>query len=161
MGTKVDRKRTSALNRHWAQVAAADLEALTAMQVCEGAKVTLLHYPPNNGAYKVRDTIAVSAIRDLIDARGAMRAREVLDVLAGAELAPIKGEHVRAADILLHDPEFNFEIDAAGITDSFLMHGGEIEAEAKAFAKSHRMSAARALASVWHRKARKKRRVAT
>lgn len=157
----VDRRNISTLDRHWAQVVAEDPEALTVNQVCHRAGLMLLRHPAGNRGYKLRETIAVSAIRALIDGRGAMRAREVLDVLAGAELAPISGVHVRAAELLMTDPEFRDDIDAAGITDSLLQHGDEIEAEAKAFAKTHRLSAARALASVWFRRTRKKRRAAS
>lgn len=156
----VDRKNISALDRHWAQVAAEDPEAVTVNQVCERAGLALLRHPAGNAAYKLRETIAVSALRALIDGRGAMRAREVLDVLANAELAPITGAHIRAAELLMVDPEFCNEVDAAGITDSFLLHGDEIEVEAKSFGKTHRLSAARALASVWFRRTRKKRRAA-
>lgn len=153
-----DRKNITALDRYWAELAAEDPEAVTIKQVCERAGVSIQRYPALD--YKPGQTVAVSAIRAVVDKWGAMRGREILQVLAKAELVPIKGEQVRAAEILLTDDEFKHDVEADALTDAIAGNEEDIAAEAKAFAKTHRMPVARAFASVWFRRCRKKRRVA-
>ena len=153
-----DRKNISALDRYWAELAGEEPEAVTMRQVCERAGVTICRYPMP--AYQAGHTVAVSAIRSIVDKRGAMRSREVLQVLAKAGLAPIRGEHIRAAEILVTDDEFKTEVDHDALVDALAGNEELISTEAKAFAKTHRMMAARAFASVWFRRCRKKRRAA-
>lgn len=150
-----DRKNISALDRYWAELSAEDPEAVTVSQVCERAGVTICRYP--SVAYQAGQTVAVSAIRSVVDKRGAMRSREMLQALARAGLAPIRGEHVRAAEILTTDDEFKHEVDLDALSEALAGNEETIATEAKAFAKTHRMLAARAFASVWFRRCRKKR----
>lgn len=87
-----------------------------------------------------------------------MRGREILQVVARARLAPIRGEHIRAAEILLMDDEFRNEVEPDVLADAIAGNEEAISIEAKAFAKTHRLPAAKAFASVWFRKCPKKRR---
>ncbi|GEM_PF-899157 len=153
-----DRRNVTPLQLYWAELAAGDPEAQTVAQVCERAGVTIVRYP--GPGYRVGDTVAISAIRRLVDARGAMRAREVLEIVAKAALAPIRGEFIRAAEIIRFDAEFADQVDDDALSDSLSGSDEEIGAEAKAFAKTHRLGAAKALASVWFRRTRKRRRAA-
>lgn len=155
-----ERKNVTALELYWAQLAAGDADAETIKQVAERAGITILRTPPSNAHYRPSETVSISAIRGLVDRRGAMRGREILEVLAGADLAPIRGEFIRAAELLLTDDEFKDDIDAGGIKDALSGRDEEIATEGKAFAKTHRMASIRALASVWYRRTRKKRRLA-
>ncbi|RDE08366.1 DUF6551 family protein [Pelagibacterium lacus] len=153
-----NRKNVSPLEMYWAELAADDPEALTIAQVTNRAGVTIMRHP--GAQYEPGQTVAVSAIRSLVDKRGAMRARQILEVLAKAELAPIKGEHVRAAEILMTDDEFRHSVEPDALSEALSGNGEEFSIEAKAFAKTHRMPVGRALASVWFRKTRKKRKAA-
>ncbi|WP_116654854.1 DUF262 domain-containing protein [Pelagibacterium sediminicola] len=153
-----ERKNISALDRYWAEVAASDDDAKTIEQVCERAGITIMRNPCSQ--YEPRQTVAISAIRSLVDKWGAMRARQILEVLAKAELAPIKGEHIRAAEILMTDDEFRHSVEPDALSEALTGNDEEFGVEAKAFAKTHRMPVGRALASVWFRRTRKKRRAA-
>lgn len=154
----VERRNISQLDRYWAELAAEDPDALTVKQVCERAGVTICRYP--GAEYRPAETVAVSAIRAVIDKRGAMRAREILQVVAKAECAPIRGEQIRAAEVLLTDEEFRDDVEADALTDALAGNTDEIASEAKAFAKTHRLTVTRAYASVWFRRSRKKRKAA-
>src|SRR5690606_37560193 len=81
-----DRRNITALDRYWAELAAEDPEAVTVKQVCERAGVFIQRHPSLD--YKPGQTVAIAAIRTVVDARGAMRSREILQVLAKADLAP-------------------------------------------------------------------------
>lgn len=151
-----DRKNITALDRYWAELAAEDPEAVTVKQVCDRAGVVITRYP--NAVYHPGQTVAVSAVRAVVENRGAMRGREILQVVARARLAPIRGEHIRAAEILLMDDEFRNEVEPDVLADAIAGNEEAISIEAKAFAKTHRLPAAKAFASVWFRKCRKKRR---
>lgn len=145
-----DRRNISALDRYWAELAAEDPEAVTISQVCERAGVSIQRYPALD--YQPGQTVAVSAIRAVVERWGAMRGREILQVLAKAELTPIRGEQIRAAEILLTDSEFRHDVEADALTDAIAGNEEDIAAEAKAFAKTHRTPVARAFASVWFRR---------
>ncbi|NGP18894.1 DUF6551 family protein [Devosia aurantiaca] len=153
-----DRKNISALDRYWAELAAEDEDALTISQVVNRAGVTIQRYATID--YKPGQTVAVSALRALVDTRGVIRARQVLEVLAKADLAPIKGEHIRACELLMTDDEFREDVEPEALTEAMAGDDEQMGIDAKAFAKTHRMPAARALASVWFRKSRKKRKAA-
>ncbi|MHA6690575.1 DUF6551 family protein [Devosia sp. A449] len=150
-----DRKNITALDRYWAELAAEDPEAVTMSQVTQRAGVSIQRYPAPE--YKPGQTVAVSAIRAVVDKWGAMRAREILQVVARAELTPIRGEHIRAAEILMTDDEFRHDVEPEALSDALSGNAEEFGIEAKGFAKTHRMTSAKAFASVWFRKCRKKR----
>lgn len=154
------RKNVSPLEMYWAQLAAGDPEAETVQQVCNRAGVKLLRYPGSNGKYGAGETVAIAALRALIDKRGAMRARQVLEVVAKADLRPVTGLQIKAAEVLMLDSEFSDQLEPEAITDAIRGHALVIEDEANAFAATHRMPKVRAFASVWFKRCRKKRKVA-
>lgn len=153
-----DRRNITALDRYWAELAAEEPDAQTIKQVCDRAGVSIQRYP--SAVYQFGQTVAVSAIRAVVENRGAMRAREILQVVAKAELAPIRGEHIRAAEILMMDDEFQDQVEPDALTDAIAGNEEALAIEARAFAKTHRLPATKAFASVWFRKCRKKRKAA-
>ena len=155
-----ERKNVSKLEMHWAELAAGNEEALTVQQVCQRAGVKVLRYPGSNAKYNSAETIAVSSLRSLVDKRGAFKARRILDVLAQADLAPITGMHIKAAELLMTDPEFADAVEPEALTESLRSFQAVIENEAEAFALAHRTPKAKALAVVWFRKSKKKRKAA-
>lgn len=157
IGLNKDRLNVTPLQLHHAALAAGDEDALTVEQVCERAGIRVLHTKPAGGEYQPRDTIAVTALASLVDRRGAMRARQILEVLANAELAPIKAPDIKAAELLLTDPEYCDSIAAEDLT---IAVSGSFEDEAKLFAATHKIPVWKALASVWFRNTKKRRRAA-
>src|SRR5690606_34089762 len=106
----------TALQRHRADVVAGDEDALTVEQVCGRAHVVVLTSPPSRAEYQPRETVAINALRQLVDRRGAMRARMILEVLSNAGLAPITANHIRAADLLMTDAEYADSFEPADLT---------------------------------------------
>lgn len=156
----LDRRNISALDRYWAELAAEVPEALTVAQVCERAEIIILRYPVVKGAAKPRETMAVSAIRSLIDKRGAMRARQMLEVLAKANLAPIQAHQIKAAEALMTDPEFADQVEPEALTDAIRDRAPHLDAEAERFAATHRVPKWKGLAACWFKVSRKKRKAA-
>ncbi|MFD1330775.1 hypothetical protein ACFQ4O_02055 [Methylopila musalis] len=157
IGHNRDRIAVSAMDLHHAAVAAGDEDALTVQQICDRAGVTIRRQPPYRGAYAPRDTVALAAIGALVSKRGAMRARQIVEALANAELAPISAAAIKAADFILHDGEMSSEIDLQGLTAAIVAAAPTVEHETKITATTLNVPAWRAMAIVWF-KARPKRR---
>lgn len=156
IGQNRDRLNITPMQLHYAASAAGDEDAVTMDQVCERAGVRILKCPPGNGAYKPGDTVAVTAIGALINRRGAMRAREILQVLTAASCAPVSAGQIKAVECLLHDAEFKGEIEAESITTALLALGGDADREAAVFAATHKVPVWRALAIVLFRKGKRR-----
>lgn len=155
-----NRKNVSQLEMYWAELAAGDEDAQTIAQVCERAGVKVLRYPGSNAQYKPGETIAVASLRSLLDKNSALRARQILEVLANAKLEPITGLQIKACEALMTDPEYRDQIEPEAISDAIRGNALGLDDEAAVFAATHRMPKWKALVSVWFRKTRKKRKVA-
>lgn len=160
IGQNTGRLRVSAVQMHIAAAAAGDMEAQTVDQVCARAGVKVIRGAYGAYQWKAAETIAVKAIAGLIDRRGAMRAREVLDILVKAECAPISAHEIRAAELLMTDPEFTDHIEPDAIVDVIQATEDMAKGEARLFAKTHCVPLWRGMAAVWFKKARKRRKVA-
>ena len=159
VGHNRDRIALSQIQIHYANVLAGDEDALTVQQVCERAGCTLVRYPPGNTSqFKPGDTIAIASIRGLVNRRGAMGARIVLQVLADAHCAPVRADAIKAVDTLLHDAEYRGQVSAKDLTAAFMKLGPAIEPEAKLFAATHSVPIWRALVVVVFKEARRGRR---
>jgi hypothetical protein len=100
--------------------------------------------------------MAVNAIGALINRRNAMKARQVLQVLAEADLAPINVMHIKAVEVLMFDPEYTGEVEPGDITTALIALGGDADREAAVYAVTHKIPKWRALAIVLFRKGRKR-----
>lgn len=158
VGVNVNRRNISPLEHYRADIAADDPGALAVSKACEGAGVTVARYPSQSSG--PGETVAISAVRAVVEKRGRTAAQRILAICADAGLAPIKAEHVRAAEFLLTDDEFCHDVEPEALAESMVRNGEEWLIEARAFAATHRMPVGRALASVWFRKTRKKRKAA-
>jgi hypothetical protein len=147
----VDRLQATPTQVWHAAVAAGDEDAMTIRNVLDRAGVKLLPYPPTDGVYGINDTVALGAVRRLIDRRGAMRAREVLEIVAKAELSPITADHIRMAEALLADPDYAGGLTVARITVALRDITPKQIAEAKEVAFAKRLPVWRALAAVLYR----------
>jgi hypothetical protein len=86
-----------------------------------------------------------------------MRARQYLEILANAELAPITGNQIKAIELLMTDDEFAGWIDPEELTSTISGLGTMADTEAKRFAATHCVPTWKGLANVWFQKARKRR----
>ena len=147
----VDRLQATPAQVWHAAVAAGDEDALTVRNVLERAGVTLLPYPPSDGTYRPAETVSLAAVRRLVNKRGAMRAREVLQAMARADLAPITADHIRTAEALLTDPDYAEDFDAERVTAAMRGLGPKIMVEARELALAKRLPLWRALTAVLYR----------
>lgn len=157
VGQNTDRLAVTPLHLHRAAVVAGDEDAMTVEQVCERAGVKVLHGPPSNAKYNARETIAVNTVKTLVRRNTAMGARRILEVLARAELAPITGHHIRAAEFLMTDKDYRQKFDpedlATAIGEGFLT----AEDDAKVYSHAQRIPYWKALAVTWFRRTKKRR----
>jgi hypothetical protein len=157
IGLNADRKAVSGLELYHAKLAAGDEDSQTIDQVVQRAGVRIPKHP---GDYKPRDTVAVGAIQAAIGRRGAMRARQYLEILAKSDLAPISATHIKAVEHLLTADEFGGVIEGEDLTATILAMGAAAEAEAKMFSATHRCPAWKGLASVWFQRCKRRRKAA-
>jgi hypothetical protein len=158
IGQNVDRLGVTKLQLHQAALTAGDEHALDVQNVCDRAGVKMLLTTPHR--YEAGDTVAIGAISGLVKKHSVLKARQILEVLAKAGLAPVKDAHIKAVELLLVDPEFRDQFEPDDLTREIETAGMSAENEAKVFAATHKVPFWKALASVWFKKTRKKRRVA-
>lgn len=152
-----DRVAVTATQLHVAAIAAGDAEAQAVQRVCIDAGVTVLRTQPGAGRYQPQTTSSVSAIAALIKARGEAPAIDVLWCLARAGLAPINQTHVRAADLLLNDPEYSSQITADQLVAAIQAMALKVDAEAAVFRAAHPSTPAwKAVAVLWFKARRGK-----
>ncbi|WP_312218879.1 DUF6551 family protein [Brevundimonas sp.] len=156
IGHNRDRLNITPMQMHFAAAAAGDEDALTIDQVCARAGVRVLRAQPGNGVWAIGDTVAVRAIGALINRRGAMRARIVLEALVKGRARPLTAGQIKAVETLLHDEEYREDIDADGVANAMLALGEAAEQEAAVFAATHKTPVWKALAIVLYRKGKRR-----
>lgn len=157
VGQNSERLQVTPLQLFQAALVAGDEDSLTIKKVCDRAGVTIATQPASNARYKPRETIAIGALRDLVDRRSAMGARRVLEVLANADLAPITAHHIRAADFLMADNGHHHTFDPQDLTHAIIALFLNAEDAAKIKQHELRIPFWRALAMVWYLKTKKRR----
>lgn len=158
IGHNRDRINITQTQLHAAAVAAGDEDAMTVDQVCQRAGVRVLRNPPSGGVFQPGDTLAVSSITALVNRRGAMKARIVLQVLTEARCAPVSAGQIKAIEMLLHDGEYAGAVDAGDLTTALIALGDDAEREARIFAAAHKVPVWRALGIVLFKRATRGRR---
>ena len=146
VGHNRDRVAVTPQQTFFAELAAGDETALTIAQVCDRACIKILKFPPSRGAFETGETVAVGAIRTLIDRRGPVRARKVLQALALC--APVGASWIKAAEALLYAEEYLglFDPDALSLVVNGLC--GEVPAQAVTLAAAKKLPLWRALVIV-------------
>ena len=146
-----DRLQVTKIQIWRAAVQAGDEDAVTVANVCQRAGVELLPFSPAGLAYSPGQTVALTAIRRIVDRRGAMRARQILEALANANLAPITADHIKVGEALLCDPDYAGDFDAERVTAVMRSLGAKAYAEARELAITKHMPAWKALVAVLYR----------
>ena len=149
-----NRKNVNALDLFFAELTAGDDNAQTIQQVCQRAGVRIPKYA--SAGMKPGDTIAISAIQAAIGRRGAMRARQYLELLAQAGFAPITANQIKAVEHLLTEAEFSSFITIEDLAQTVKAAGTTIDGEAKRFAATHCVPFWKGLANIWFQKTKKK-----
>nr|WP_313418527.1 DUF6551 family protein [Brevundimonas diminuta] len=158
VGHNQDRLAITPIQMHQAKLAAGDEDALTAQQVIDKAGATLVISAYGARGWKPGETVAITTIDQLARKRGAMRARQVVELLVKAHAAPVSAAAIKAVDMLMFKPEFA-EIDLEHLPTA-IIQTGDVEKEAKLDAKTHCIPAWEAMGRIWFRKCRKTRRAA-
>lgn len=158
LGRNRDRISVTPNQLHAAAVAAGDDTAVTIKQVCDRAGIRILKQPPGAASFRAGDTLAISTIASLVNRRGALRARQVLEVLGQAKLAPVPAALIKAVEQLLLDKEFKDQIDPGDLTTAIRGDLTEAEAEAKIFAATHNIPLWKALTTVLFKRCKRGRR---
>ena len=148
VGHNKDRITLSQIQIHYANVAAGDESAMTIQQVCERSGVKLLKYPPGNGEFKPGESLAIAALKALINRRYALGARKVLSIIVQAKCAPVRSDHMKAVEALLYDPEHKGEVTPDEITSVLLNLGVKAEVNARLYAAQKAIPQWRALVYV-------------
>jgi hypothetical protein len=157
IGHNKDRVAVTAVQLHVAAVAAGDAVANAVDRVCKAAGVLLLRGSPGSGRYGVGDTMAVAAIGAVIRDQGEERSTKILAALVAGKLAPITGLHIKAAELLLFDPEYSDQITVEALAHAAAGLGKKAEAEADVFRATHpSVPKWKALAIVWFKNRRGK-----
>ena len=156
IGHNKDRLNVAPVQLHHAAVAAGDETALTVDQVCQRAGVTVMRNVYGARTYKPGETIAIGAITALVGRRHAKGAREVLEVLVQAGVAPIAANAIKAVELLMFDPDYAGQFEPAELAKAIQKLGDEAEKEARLFVGAHQLPLWKGLAATWFKKTRKR-----
>jgi hypothetical protein len=148
LGHNRDRVGITPMQMHFAALVAAEPIAVEVAALCAAAGIRILKSPPAHGVYQPRDTVAVQGLRALVGRRHKAAAR-VLGVLAAAACAPVSAAGLRAAEMLLFDPEYAGEVEPDRLAATIAGLAAKAEAEAKLFAAAHKVPIWRALGIQW------------
>lgn len=163
IGHNKDRVAVTPMQIHHAAVAAGDAEALAIEGACDEAGVTLVRSPYGSYKYKIGESIAITAIAGLIKVHGVAKTVAFLKVLVAAGLAPIRADHIKAVELLFTDPDYadNLEplpVGGQDLATAIQIAGDQATKDAKVFASAQDVPLWKAMAVVWFKKTRKRRR---
>lgn len=146
VGHNRDRITVTGLQLHTAMLAAGDEDAQTIEQVCKRAGVRLLRFPP--AQYQPGDTMALASIRALINRHGAAKARQALQVLAEAKMAPIQADFIKAVAELMFADAYAGQIKPEDLATVIRGISGPAQVEARQLSLAKKLPFWRALAIV-------------
>jgi hypothetical protein len=155
VGQNTNRLAVTPLQLHQAAVVAGDEDALTVAQVCARAGVRILRFSVKN--FGTGDTVAIKAINAVVEKRGAMKARIILEVLVKAGLSPILAPQIKAVELLLTDSEYCNDITAENLTAAIAGSWLVDHDDAKQLQIAHKWPFWKALAIHWFRNTKKSR----
>jgi hypothetical protein len=137
IGHNRDRIAVTPAQLHVAAVTAGIEEAQAVDRVAKAAGVTLLRRQAAAGHYKPGETMAIGAVDWMVRLRGEESAAKVLHVLACSGVAPITSVQMKAADLLLNDPEYAGQMTNETLLNVIRTMGPKGQAEAAIFRAAH------------------------
>jgi hypothetical protein len=163
IGHNKDRLQVSAVQLHHAAAAAGDEDAVTVAQVCARAGARVVRGAYGGYRWQPGDTVAVGAIQAIVGRRGAQRARELLQGLVSAGLAPVGAADLKAAELLFFGDEFRNELEplpegAADLAEAIRRLPDAGMREARELSALRCIPLWKAQAAIWFKKTRKRRR---
>jgi len=147
LGHNRDRLAMTPMQLYFAAVAAQDPEAMAMDRVCRAAGVRMLKYGRPN--YKVGESVAVGAIRSLVNRCGEEAAITVLRALVEGKSAPVELIHVKAAEALIVWPAHAF--DPGDVTTAILKVGPDAKSYAKEDSVRRGVQLWDALMQIWRK----------
>ena len=157
LGRNRDRISVTANQLHYAAMAAGDETAVTIKQVCDKAGIRILKQPPGAAVFKPGDTLAIGTITSLVSRRGALKSRQILEVLGNAKLAPVPQSLIKAVEELMTNKEYSDHIDPADLTTAIRASLGDAESKAKIFAATHNIPLWKAMTTVLFKRCKRGR----
>lgn len=124
----------------------------------ERAGITILKNPPGMGAFKPGETLSITTITALVNRRGALKARQILEVIGKAKLAPVSAAIIKASEALMCDREYAEHVDPEDLTTVIRAGANDAEGEARVFAAAHNVPLWKALAAILFKRCRRGRR---
>lgn len=146
VGHNTDRITVAPLDIYRALVASGDPEAVTVEQVCQRAKIRMRQINQSTTVAE-GDTMAVGTVRNLVKRRGALLARQVLEVLVKAKRMPITAPEIVAVDHVVC--EIHRGIDLERLARIIRIDGDSGLMGAQSHAKIAKMPVWRALIERW------------
>lgn len=153
-----DRVAVTPMQLHHSLLAAGDETSIDIDAACTRAGVRILKQPPAMGRFKIGETVAIAAIRALVNRRHVSGARQVLEICSKAMLAPISSDTIKAVEAILYHEEYKGSVEPEALTATLRAFSPEMAADVATFKAAHKVPRWRALAVVYFKKTRKKRR---
>lgn len=165
IGHNRDRLNVTPMQIHHASIAAGDETATLVDRVCKRGGVNLVRSAHGGYKWKRGDSIAVGAVTALVAHVGEKDAAEILGTLVSADLVPVAATDIKAAELLFTDADYANELDelhkfgGVDLATAIRALGPSAAKEAKVFAAAKSVPYYRALAVVWFKKAKKRRKI--
>ncbi|WP_282046325.1 DUF6551 family protein [Roseibium album] len=153
-----DRVNVTPMQLHYSLLASGDEEAIDVARACQLSGVTILRQPPAFAKFKEGETLAIEAIKSLVKRRFIVGARKVLDVCVEAKCAPVSSDVIKAVEALLFNEEYAASIIPENLATTIRSASPDLQADIASFKLAHRVPKWRAMAVVYFRNTRKKRR---
>lgn len=147
IGHNRDRIAVTPAQMHAAAVVACDPAALQIDRVCHEAGAVILRHNPGR-EFRAGETLAVGAVKALIERCGEEIAAEVLRILVASKSAPISAAQIMAVELLLVGADYQDQLEPSDLARLIESTGPHANREARLFAAEHCVPKWRALAAV-------------
>lgn len=164
IGHNRDRLNVTPIQLHHAAVAASDPMALTIEAVCLASGAHVVRGVHGSYPWKVGDTVAIVVLQNLIERQGEEMTRLILSTLVEAGRAPVSAHDLKAVELLFTDADYVDQLPplteggAAEVARAIAAGGEATVKEARLFAAAQCVPFWRALAVIWFKKCKKRRR---
>jgi len=152
IGHNKDRVQVTAPQLYYASLEAGDDVAVALNEACERAGAVIRRNPPPNGNWKVGETVAVGALRKVVELKGKAGGCRVLKILMNARRAPISALEVQTVQALLYWPQWKGEFEDQALSRTIRSLSAEEWQQRAKQTAAPRQSIKESLAVQWFRK---------